>query len=128
MLFIKQFQRVKVGILITKKIWWNIIRLCFRVTYYLRMYYTIINCTIKYQFLRDFFKFPLLPSRAGNIYYTCNIGLLNWYWWILARVGCKNARACEFILRPTSANNYQCKLLLLSYPDDNIPTSAALSV
>ena len=35
------------------------------------------------------------------------IGLLNWYWWILARVGCKNARACECILKPTSANIHQ---------------------
>ena len=35
------------------------------------------------------------------------IGLLNWYWWILARVGIKNARTCECILKPTSANIHQ---------------------
>ena len=33
--------------------------------------------------------------------------LLNWYWWILARGGRKNARACNWISKPTSANIHQ---------------------
>ena len=42
------------------------------------------------------------------IAWPCTTELLNWYWWILARVGCKNARACECgILKPTSANIHQ---------------------
>ena len=36
--------------------------------------------------------------------------LLHWYWWILARVGCKTARACECILNPTSANVHKYQL------------------
>ena len=53
-------------------------------------------------------------SRGGGI-----IGLLNWYWWILARV-CINARACECILKPTSANihkylNYIAKTFFCSF-------------
>ena len=51
---------------------------------------------------------------SKNLKYSCKLTeqcfsyiikeLLNWYWWNLARVGCKNARACECILKPTSAN------------------------
>ena len=41
----------------------------------------------------------LIPYRT--------IGLSNWYWRILARVDCKNVRACECILNPTSANIHQ---------------------
>ena len=50
--------------------------------------------------------------RIGKFLYNicmCNniIGLLNWYWWILAHVCCENAGACECILKPTSANIHQ---------------------
>ena len=34
-------------------------------------------------------------------------GYRNWYWWILERVGCKTARACECISKPTSVNIHQ---------------------
>ena len=52
-----------------------------------------------------FWVFGTLPDtveQCPNI-----LGLLNWYCWILARVGCKNARACECILKPTNANIHQ---------------------
>ena len=71
-----------------------------------------------WQIIRDFFLIKnlyilfqkkwtslIIFIQTGN----CNsiIGLLNWYWWILARVGCENPRACECILKPTSANIHQ---------------------
>ena len=42
---------------------------------------------------KDVASLYLCVCNFGNI-----IGLLNLYWWILARVGCKNARACLWIL------------------------------
>ena len=44
-------------------------------------------------------------NNAEQKYFFENIkGLLNWYWWILARVDCKNAQASQCILKSTSAN------------------------
>ena len=45
-----------------------------------------------------------------NQYYR----VLNWYRWILARVSCKNAPACECILKPMGSNidQYQTNIYL----------------
>ena len=40
-------------------------------------------------------KYFLRTDIVYKGYWQLNIiGLLNWYWWILARVGCENALAC----------------------------------
>ena len=48
-----------------------------------------------------------IGSKTQHYCMANNIGLLNWYWWILAWVGCKNARTCECILKLTNANIHQ---------------------
>ena len=62
-----------------------------------------------------FWVFGILPDtveQCPNI-----IGLLNWYCWILARVGCKNVRACECILKPTNANIHHNQFQVNIYLD-----------
>jgi hypothetical protein len=52
-------------------------------------------------------------EKLMHLWITCTIGLLNLYWWILARVGCKNARTCECIF---TANECQYSpIYVLSY-------------
>ena len=64
--------------------------------------------------LRCYFEYRYKIIQTSLEWIICNInvmvdirGLLNWYWWIFTQVGCKNARACECILKPTSVNIHQ---------------------
>ena len=45
-----------------------------------------------------------IPEIGSKVFRFNDIGLLKWYLWVLARVGCKNAGACESILKQTNAN------------------------